>query len=129
MPDLGTSVECNNCGKGAFWAHLTDGRKALPPGWTYLLNTTAGDVYFCSIEHKEVWKTTRQWEMGPSQVQGIALESGFVAPVPELMDGIEIEEPGASEPVAATRTRAPRAPRAPRVRRPRSAPHPKRPRA
>jgi hypothetical protein len=123
MPDLGVMVECNNCGRGAAWANLKDGRRALPPGWTYLQNTTAGDVYFCRSECREAWKGSRDWRMPASQVSSVALEYGYTAPEPELMDDIELEEPDGVPELAAPGVRAYRKPN-----KPRKPPRPSRPR-
>lgn len=61
MPDLGPSAECNLCGVKAAWASVSDGKKQLPEGWTQVTGTFAGDAQFCSLEHEEGWKRTREW--------------------------------------------------------------------
>ena len=86
MPDLGEILECNNCGTAAPWSVIATNRahsmlrKALPPHWVELDNTTAGKVYFCTKACREVWTSTREWAMPAPAAVRVARASGFVPP-------------------------------------------------
>ena len=85
-PDLGEILECNNCGAAAPWSVRATSRvrgvlrKALPPRWVELDNTTAGKVYFCAEACREVWTSTREWAMPAVAAVRVARQSGFVPP-------------------------------------------------
>jgi len=83
MPDLGSAVECNNCGVAIPWGVNAKFHRMMPSGWTHLANTTAGDAYFDSDICRGTWMSTRNWQMPDVKSVAIARESGFVAPPPK----------------------------------------------
>jgi hypothetical protein len=79
MPDLGETLECNNCGSAAHWSVGVSLHKHLPAGWSTLENTIAGKVFFCADECRSIWASTRDWSMGGPTAVKRARELGYVA--------------------------------------------------